>query len=149
MARRPGKFFREMEDIGAKTISVDRRLGLGSHFYDLSSVGFHARATSDAYIGKMVVVGDWHRYGLEGVEEALSHGLLIGGRTRWMQKRVVCLDYGLDGTHVLVDHACWDRFAARVHTVGGDMRLIEVGAFYFDAHVGAEALASSTQRDPN
>lgn len=139
MARRPCKFFAKVHsELGAQTTSVDSRIGLSSHAYDLSCNGFHARATAEDYGGHMVVVGDWQRYDLEDVEAALARGLLIhvntaGATGRILQKRIVCLDYGLDASLVAVDHACWDRFAAIAHTVGGNMRLKEVGTFCFEA----------------
>ena len=131
MARRPARFFEEMEVLGAKKIDVDKRLGLSSRSYDLSSVGFHARATAEDYDGHMVVVGDWQRYDLEDVEAALALGLLMQVSSGTVQKRVACLDYGLDAALALVDHACWDQFAAIAHTVKQNMKLVEVGTFSF------------------
>jgi hypothetical protein len=138
MSRRPAKFFEGLPD--AKTIAVDKRLGLSGRFYDLSSVGFHARATDEDYDGHMHVVGDWHRYDLEDMEAALAQGLLM--QVRNGRKRMACLDYGLDATHVVVDHACWDSFAAMAHEVRSNMKLVEVGTFYFDAPVGVKRLTS-------
>ena len=83
----PAMFFEELPYAKTKIEELCR-------FYDLSSVGFHARA----YDGHMHVVGDWHMqvYDLEGVEAALAQGLLM--QVRNGRKRIVCLDYGLDAT---------------------------------------------------
>ena len=65
---------------GAGHICVDKRSQFDKHVYDMTSVGFQARATDadfSAHGRGMLVLGDWSVYTIDDVEGGLVAGVLV------------------------------------------------------------------------